>query len=67
MIYLKASAANRELMSYDDNGERISSYFLKARNRADLAKRTETHRKLSEAELRTSRALARLHRSFVTE
>jgi len=36
-------------MSYDDNGERISSYFLKARNRADLAKRTETHRKLSEA------------------
>ena len=46
---LKASAANRELMSYDDNGERISSYFLKARNRADLAKRTETHRKLSEA------------------
>ena len=36
-------------MSYDDNGKRFSSYFLKARNRADLAKRTETHRKLSEA------------------
>ena len=36
-------------MTYDDNGKRFSSYFLKARNRADLAKRTETHRKFSEA------------------
>src|SRR5688500_521127 len=34
--------------SFEENGERYSSYFLKARSREDLAKRTDLHRAIAE-------------------
>jgi 4-hydroxyphenylacetate 3-monooxygenase len=45
---MKADPAYRDLMSYEEDGERFSAYYLKARNRDDLVKRTEAHRKIAE-------------------
>jgi 4-hydroxyphenylacetate 3-monooxygenase len=45
---LKADPAHRDLLSYDEGGERFSMYYLKARTRDDLVKRTEAHRKIAQ-------------------
>ena len=34
--------------SFEESGERYSSYFLKARTREDLARRTELHRAIAD-------------------
>ncbi|MBF8184498.1 hypothetical protein ITP53_01800 [Nonomuraea sp. K274] len=45
----KANAANRDVMSYvDDDGGTYSSYFMRARTRADLAKRSAAHKQISD-------------------
>ena len=45
---MKADPANRELMSYEEDGARHSMYFLKAKSRDDLRRRTAAHRKIAE-------------------
>jgi 4-hydroxyphenylacetate 3-monooxygenase len=44
----KADPSRRAQMTYEEDGESHSIYYLKARNREDLAKRTACHRALSE-------------------
>ncbi len=44
---MKADAANRESMSVEEDGRRCSAYFLRARSREDLAKRTAIHRAIA--------------------
>jgi 4-hydroxyphenylacetate 3-monooxygenase len=44
----KADPALRQQMAYEDNGQTYSIYYLKARNRDDLARRTAAHRILAE-------------------
>src|SRR4051794_20538513 len=45
----KADVANRDVMTYtDDDGGTYSSYFIRARTRADLAKRTATHKLIAQ-------------------
>ncbi len=44
---MKADPANREEMSFEENGERYSAYFLRARTREDLDKRRRTHQKIA--------------------
>ena len=45
---LKADPANREVMSYEEDGGRHSFYFLRARTREDLQQRMEGHRRIAE-------------------
>jgi 4-hydroxyphenylacetate 3-monooxygenase len=45
---LKASDAQRDSMTYEEGGERYSAYYLRARSREDLTKRTLTHRRIAE-------------------
>lgn len=45
---MKADPANAEVMSFEENGTRYSSYFLKARSKADLEKRSAAHRRIAE-------------------
>ena len=48
MLYdRKRAAENLEVMSYEEDGERFTSWYLMPRNRDDLAKRTETHRRIA--------------------
>ena len=44
----KAAPENRDVMSFEEGGERFSSYFLMPRTRDDLLKRMETHRRIAE-------------------
>ncbi|MSQ72373.1 MAG: hypothetical protein EXR27_13915 [Betaproteobacteria bacterium] len=44
---MKADPANREAMSYVEDGERYSTYFLRARTREDLEKRRQAHKKIA--------------------
>jgi 4-hydroxyphenylacetate 3-monooxygenase len=45
----KADVANRDVMTYtDDDGGTYSSYFIRARTRSDLAKRTATHKLIAQ-------------------
>ena len=44
---LKCAPENREAMSYEDAGKRYSAYFLPARTKADLEKRTGLHRAIA--------------------
>ena len=46
---LKADASLRDATSYDENGERFSVYYLHARSKDDLQRRTTCHRILAEA------------------
>ena len=49
MIYdMKANSENRDVMSFEENGERFSSYFLMPKTQDDLVKRMETHRRIAE-------------------
>src|SRR5262245_57567083 len=43
----KRTAEHVEVMSYEEGGERCSSWFLKPKSRDDLRKRSETHRRLA--------------------
>src|SRR5262245_19050513 len=43
---MKADPANREAMSYEEDGARHSVYFLRPRTRADLQRRMEGHRRI---------------------
>ena len=44
---MKADSAHREAMSFEDGGSRYSAYFLPAKTRADLEKRTHLHRAIA--------------------
>ena len=44
----KANPSRRKAMSYDEDGETHSIYYLKARNREDLARRSDAHRILAQ-------------------
>lgn len=45
---MKADPANRDVMSYEEGGERYSTYYLRATSRADLQKRSEAHRRIAD-------------------
>jgi 4-hydroxyphenylacetate 3-monooxygenase len=45
---MKADPANRELMSFAEEGERHSMYFLPARSPADLRRRTHAHQAIAD-------------------
>ncbi|MFP6774986.1 MAG: 4-hydroxyphenylacetate 3-hydroxylase N-terminal domain-containing protein [Alphaproteobacteria bacterium] len=45
---VKADPANRETMTFEEDGERYSSYYILAKDRDDLRKRSQTHRKIAE-------------------
>ncbi len=47
MYDLKAAPENRDACSFEENGERYSSYFLRAKSREDLVKRTKLHRAIA--------------------
>ncbi|NQU69547.1 MAG: hypothetical protein HQ514_03305, partial [Rhodospirillales bacterium] len=44
----KADPANRELMTYEEDGERHPMHFLMARNRDDLERRTKAHKAIAD-------------------
>ncbi len=44
----KADPAWRDQLTYEENGERHSIYYMKARNREELARRSDAHRILAE-------------------
>src|SRR5687768_15322134 len=43
----KRSAENLEVMSCEENGDRYAAWYLKPRDRDDLRKRTEAHRRVA--------------------
>lgn len=45
---MKAAAENRDLLTFEENGERYSGYFLRARSKADLEFRHGVHRAIAE-------------------
>src|SRR5271154_3856643 len=45
---MKADPANRDLLSFEEDGERVSLYFLRPRSREDLVRRTAAHRKIAD-------------------
>jgi len=45
---MKADPSNREVMSYEEAGQRHSIYFLRARTREDLARRSAGHRMIAD-------------------
>ena len=45
---MKSDPANRELMSYEEDGGRHSIYFLRARSRDDLQRRMLGHRRIAD-------------------
>src|SRR4051812_46673336 len=48
MIYdRKRASENRDVMTFDEDGETFSSYFLLPRTREDLQRRFETHRRIA--------------------
>jgi 4-hydroxyphenylacetate 3-monooxygenase len=48
MIYdRKRAPENRDVMTFDEDGDTFSSYFLLPRTREDLQKRFETHRRIA--------------------
>jgi 4-hydroxyphenylacetate 3-monooxygenase len=44
----KRSPEHVDVMSYEENGERCSSWYLKPKSRDDLRKRSEAHRRVAE-------------------
>lgn len=44
---MKRQPENRAVMSFEEDGEIASSYFLRARSQSDLIKRSETHRRIA--------------------
>jgi 4-hydroxyphenylacetate 3-monooxygenase len=47
MYDMKCAPENREAMSFEENGERFSLWFLRARSRQDLERRTALHRAIA--------------------
>ena len=48
MLYdRKRAPENIDMMSFEENGERFSSWFLVPKSREDLEKRAETHRRIA--------------------
>jgi 4-hydroxyphenylacetate 3-monooxygenase len=45
---LKADPALRDVMTFEEDGERYAAYFLRPRTKADLEKRTRAHRVIAE-------------------
>ncbi len=45
---MKADPANRDLMSFEEDGGRYSMYFLKARDRDDLERRMKAHKAIAD-------------------
>ena len=45
---MKAEAALRDLMSFEENGERYSMYYLRPRTQEDLRRRNRAHRKIAD-------------------
>ena len=45
---MKADPANRDAMSFEEDGERYSMYFLLPRTREDLERRSLAHRRIAE-------------------
>ena len=45
---MKADPANRDAMSYEEDGGRHSIYFLRAKTRDDLQKRSNAHKKIAD-------------------
>lgn len=45
---LKSAPENLDLMSYEEDGERYATYYMKPRSQADLEKRTKAHRFITE-------------------
>ncbi len=45
---MKADPANRDLMSFEEDGERYSMYFLRARTQDDLRKRFRAHQAIAD-------------------
>jgi 4-hydroxyphenylacetate 3-monooxygenase len=45
---MKADPALRDVMSYEEGGERVSLYFLLPRRREDLTRRMRAHRKIAD-------------------
>ncbi len=46
---MKAAPENQDIMSFEESGERYSTYFLQARSRADLEKRFAAHKRIADA------------------
>lgn len=45
---LKADPANRDVMTFEENGERYSMHYLKPRSREDLRRRNRAHRRITD-------------------
>jgi 4-hydroxyphenylacetate 3-monooxygenase len=45
---LKASAAHRDAMSFQENGHRYSAYFLQPKSKTDLSQRNEAHYRIAD-------------------
>ncbi len=45
---MKADPANRDVMTYEQDGARYSAYFLPARTQADLVKRHAAHKRIAD-------------------
>ena len=45
---MKADPANRDITAYEEDGETYSAYYIMAKNREDLRRRTRVHRKIAE-------------------
>ena len=48
MYDMKADPAQRDVLWFEEGGERFSMYFLRPRSREDLIKRTAAHRKIAD-------------------
>ena len=45
---MKADSANRDVMSYEEDGERFSMYYLRPKNQDDLRKRMRAHKRIAD-------------------
>lgn len=45
---MKADPANRDEMSFEENGERFSMYYLRPKNRDDLRRRMRAHKRIAD-------------------
>jgi 4-hydroxyphenylacetate 3-monooxygenase len=45
---MKAHAQNLEALSFDEDGQRYSTYYLRARTQQDLRRRTDIHRRIAD-------------------
>lgn len=45
---MKADSANRDVMSYEEDGERFSMYYLRPKNQDDLRKRMRAHKHIAD-------------------